>query len=187
MDSKKRTAAVLAAAVASTIALFAVPSGDARIIAGDITGGKKAPHMEFVVLHKLHGHMGFRWPGKVEGRFSDLMQRLETDAQFITAYHSSGLKNGDVIMVTGDVLRPGAGAEFEDLGVDCQLAVHVKGKRVQVGGKCDILIVDQDGRTIDHKGIIKPVLLPPHDGWILVYDDKEDGIGIYVHEAFGLE
>lgn len=172
--------------LAALTALLAT-SGNARVTAGSITGHGKLPHLEFIVLHKLHGHEAFQWPQQVQGRASDLLRALEHDAQFVVADHTAGLQDGDVLMINADVLRPGAGKGFDDLGVDCQLVVHEKGGSVSVSGRCDFMVIDQDGRMIDHKGIIPATRLSPGGAWQLAYRDAEDGIAIYVHEAFGSE
>ncbi|OIO56648.1 MAG: hypothetical protein COX57_03980 [Alphaproteobacteria bacterium CG_4_10_14_0_2_um_filter_63_37] len=154
------------------------------IVAGDITGGKKAPHLNLAVFHKLHGQEGFKYPEHL-GRTSFLTE-MEGKAQFVFVTHTAGLKDGDVVSVQTDVLREEGGA-FEDFGVDCQMAVHTKGESVSLSGFCDVLMVDQNNRMIDHKMVIKPVSMAAGRDWILIGVDEEDGIAIYADEEVGTE
>ena len=48
-------------------------------------------------------------------------------------------------------------------------------------------MMDQDGRIIDHKGIVKQVTLKQGADWQLIYYDAEDGIAVYANEEIGLE
>jgi len=156
----------------------------ATITAGDITGGEKAPHVNVAIFHKLHGQEGFTYPDHITS--SDILHALEGKAQFISINHTAGLKDGDVMTLSNDVLREGDG-DFEDFGVDCQLSVHVKGSDVTLAGMCQILLVDQDHREIEHKGVIKPVTMKSGADWQLIYYDVEDGIAVYADEEVGLE
>ena len=150
----------------------------ATVRAGDITGGVKAPHVNIAIFHKLYGHSDFIYPKTIEG--NKILQNTSGKAQFIAMSHTSGLKDGDVITMNNDVLRDGD-KNFEDFGVDCVLNVHIKPKDVSVLGMCQILIVDQDYREIDHQGIIKEQhITSTGSSWTLVYNDKEDGIAVYV-------
>jgi len=157
----------------------------ATIKAGDVTGGKKAPHVNIAIFHKLHGHDDFVYPASIPS--ADILHVTAGQAQFIAINHTSGLKDGDVIVISNDVLREGD-KNFEDFGVDCQITVHLEKQHATLAGMCQILIMDQDYREIDHKGIVKP-----HDvseggkGWQLIYNDKEDGIAVYADAEFGLE
>jgi len=152
--------------------------------AGDITGGAKAPHVNIAAFHKLHGQEGFTFPEHIEDH--NILHALDGKAQFIFMNHTAGLKDGDVITVSNDVLREDAG-RFEDFGVDCQITVHVKGRDVSLAGMCEFLMIDQDYREIDHKGIVTPKMMPPGQDWVLIYYDAEDGIAIYADENMGVE
>lgn len=160
-------------------------SAQSSITAGDITGGKKAPHVNIAIFHKLHGKESFVYPKDIAVR--DILHALQGNAQFISLNHTSGLIDGDIITLANDVLREGANDSFEDFGVDCQLSVRFKGDGVSVAGICQILMVDQDGREIEHKAIVKPTLLQGGKGWVLLYYDAEDGIAIYANEEIGIE
>jgi len=154
------------------------------IKAGDITGGAKAPHLNIAAFHKLHGQESFNYPKEIDKK--GILSTLDGKAQFIFMNHTSGLKDGDVITVSSDVLRDNAGS-FDDFGVDCQLSVHLKNKALSLAGICEFLMVDQDNREIQHKGIIKPIPLTTAGSWTLIYYDEEDGIAIYADNEFGLE
>jgi hypothetical protein len=156
----------------------------AKVTAADITGGVKAPHVNIAIFHKLHGQEGFTYPQKISGE--NILQSLHGKAQFISMNHTSGLKDGDVITISNDVLRDGA-EEFEDFGVDCQLVVHIKGTDVTLSGMCEMLFVDQDHRKIEHRGIVKPFVMHSGSDWELIYYDAEDGIAVYADEEIGLE
>ena len=157
----------------------------AKITAGDITGGKMSPHVNIAAFHKLHGQESFAFPQHIQG--DAILSALAGKAQFIFMNHTSGLENGDVIMVTNDVLRDNAGG-FEDFGVGCQLSVQIKESQdVQLAGMCEFLMVDQNHRQIDHKGVIKPTMLGSNKDWVLIYNNEEDGIALYADEEIGLE
>lgn len=180
----KRTGISLGmAAITAALLLALGPDIHASIKAGDITGGKKAPHVNIAVFHKLHGHDDFSYPKEVAS--GNILEAMQGKAQFIFLNHTSGLKDGDVISVATDVLRDQAG-DFEDFGIDCQMTVHLKGNAV-LSGICQILMLDQDGREIEHRAIVKPTTLASGKGWVLIYDDEEDGIAIYADENVGLE
>ncbi|MDQ6995189.1 MAG: hypothetical protein Q9M18_06300, partial [Mariprofundaceae bacterium] len=147
-------------------------------------GGKTAPHVNIAIFHKLHGHDDFVYPKTISG--VDIIASTLGKAQFIAINHSSGLKDSDVISISNDVLREDGGA-FNDFGVDCQLTVHVKQTDVTLAGMCEILMLDQDHREIDHKGIIKPFTMHASGDWELIYYDAEDGIAVYADENMGLE
>jgi len=154
------------------------------IVAGDITGGKKAPHLNLAVFHKLHGQEGFKYPEHI-GR-GDILGALEGKAQFVFVTHTAGLKDGDVVSVQTDVLRE-EGGQFEDFGVDCQMAIHTQGDAVSLGGFCDVLMADQNHRIIEHKMMIRPVTMEAGKDWVLVGVDEEDGIALYADEEIGIE
>lgn len=180
---KKRIYGAFTGAILATLAMWMVPI-QAKITAGDITGGVKAPHVNIAIFHKLHGHDGFQYPEHIKK--TEILQAMQDDAQFIAISHTAGLKDGDVITMSNDVLREGD-SSFEDFGVDCQLSLHVKGADVSLAGMCQILMMDQDGRIIDHKGIVKQVTLKQGADWQLIYYDAEDGIAVYANEEIGLE
>lgn len=183
LQHKLITGSLVLAAVLTTII---VGSGiQATIKAGDITGGKVAPHINIAAFHTLHGQEGFKFPDHIAD--SDIMSALHGKAQYLFMNHTAGLEDGDVIMVTNDVLRDNAGS-FEDFGVGCQLSVHIKdGQDAQIAGMCEFLMVDKNHRQIQHKGVIKPVTLHPGKDWVLLYNDIEDGIAIYADEEVGIE
>jgi len=131
----------------------------------------------------LHGHADYQYPKDIEA--SDIISATSGKAQFIAISHSSGIKDGDVLTIGTDILRDDAD-QFEDFGVDIQVAAHI-GQSVSVDGMIEILMMDQDGREIEHKGIIRPRTLQPGKDWVLVYDDEADGIAIYVDENVGIE
>jgi len=179
----KRVSLALVSLILAGVAALAVPI-QAKITAGDITGGKKAPHVNVAIFHKLHGQDAFNYPDYIAS--SDILHALEGKAQFISINHTAGLKDGYVMTLSNDVLREGDG-DFEDFGVDCQLSVHIKGTDVTLAGMCQILLIDQDHREIEHKGIIKPVTMKSGVDWQLIYYDAEDGIAVYADEEVGLE
>jgi len=178
----KKTSLTLLGLVLAGVALFTLPI-QAKITAGDITGGKKAPHVNVAIFHKLHGHDDFKYPEHIAA--ADILNAMSGQAQFISINHTAGLKDGDVLTSSNDILREGAG-DFEDFGVDCQLSVHIKDTAVTLAGMCQILMVDQDGREIEHKGIVKPFVMKSGLDWQLIYYDAEDGIAVYANEEFGL-
>lgn len=177
---KKITVAGLCLAI---FALVGMPI-HAKITAGDITGEKKAPHVNVAIFHKLHGQENFQYPKHIKGE--DILTTMAGKAQFIAINHTAGLQDGDIIMVSNDVLRDNAG-EFEDFGVDCQLSVQIKDTHVVLAGMCEMLLIDQDYREIEHKGVVKPAEMTPGAGWQLIYYDAEDGIAVYADEKIGLE
>jgi len=179
----KKTQMLLAGFILAGVGLLMMPV-QAKITAGDITGGVKAPHVNIAIFHKLHGHDDFQYPKHIDK--ADILHAMQGKAQFITIAHTAGLKDGDVMTISNDVLREGDG-DFEDFGVDCQLAVHIKGSEVSLAGMCEMLMMDQDGREIEHKGIVKPAIMEPGVDWQLIYYDEEDGIAVYADEEVGLE
>ncbi len=160
-------------------------SAQARITAGDITGGKKAPHVNIAIFHKLHGQESFTYPKSIKPQ--NILSAMQGKAQFISINHSAGLLDGDVVVVGNDVLREGANSHFADFGVDCQLTVHMQASAVELAGICEILMIDQDGREIEHKAIVKPTSIDTGTTWHLLYEDIEDGIAIYASAEIGLE
>ncbi|MDQ6972467.1 MAG: hypothetical protein Q9M30_07450, partial [Mariprofundaceae bacterium] len=160
------------------------PLTEAEVRAGDITGGKKAPHVNIAVFHALHGQEGYKFPAEIKAH--DVLNSLEGKAQFIFMNHTAGLKDGDVISVATDVLRD-EGGKFEDFGIDCQMTVHLKGNADVLSGICEILMLDQDGREIEHNAIIKPTSVASGNGWTLLHFDAEDGIAIYASADSGME
>jgi len=183
VNMKKVYLGLLAGLMMVGAAMFTAPL-QATITAGDITGGKKAPHVNIAIFHKLHGHDDFVYPKEIKG--ADIIQDTAGKAQFIAINHTSGLQDGDILSISNDVLRENAG-NFADFGVDCQISVHLENSQVTLGGMCQILIMDQDHREIDHKGIVKPYTMHPGADWELIYYDAEDGIGIYADENMGME
>jgi len=179
----KRIHLTVIGTILAGIGLLALPI-QAKITAGDITGGAKAPHVNIAIFHKLHGQDAFTYPEHIAK--DDILQVVKGKAQFIAISHTAGLKDGDVMTIANDVLREGA-SDFEDFGVDCQLSLHIQGKDVSLAGMCEMLMIDQDGREIEHKGIIKPVTMHSGGGWQLIYYDAEDGIAVYADEEIGLE
>ncbi len=177
-----RTLLSLAAGFAMMMAT-AIPL-DAKVTAADITGSAKASHVNIAIFHKLHGHEGFAYPRSIAA--ADILSAMAGKAQFVALSHTAGLQDGDVITMANDVLREGA-EDFEDFGVDCQMTVHVQGKVVTLSGMCEMLMLDQDHRQIEHKGLIKPVAMKPGSDWQLVYEDAEDGIAVYAAAEFGGE
>ncbi len=173
----------VAAVVLSAVLVVGLPI-QAKVTAGDITGGVKAPHVNIAAFHTLHGQEGFKYPDHIANH--DILGELHGKAQYIFMNHTAGLKDGDVITIANDVLREEAGA-FEDFGVECQLVVHIKGEDVKIGGMCEFLMVDKDHREIEHKGIVKATEMHPGSDWVLLYFNAEDGIAIYADEEIGLE
>ncbi len=172
--------------IATVIGLsLATWSTQATIKAGDITGGKKAPHVNIAIFHKLHGQEGFSYPAHIANH--DILSAMQGKAQFISVNHTAGILDGDVLTISNDVLREDAGKGFEDFGVDCQLTVHSKDNNISLAGICEILMVDQDGREIEHKAIVKPTTMEAGKDWVLLYNDEEDGIAIYADEEIGME
>jgi len=179
----KKYLLVTCAALVLTVIAIGLPI-QAKITAGDVTGGVKAPHVNIAIFHKLHGQESFSYPEKIAG--AGILQALAGKAQFISINHTAGLKDGDVVTIANDVLREDAGA-FADFGVDCQMSVHIKGGAVTLAGMCQILIDDQDHREINHKGIVKSRTIDAGSGWNLIYYDAEDGIAVYAESETGLE
>jgi len=172
-----------------TVGLFAVfmlieSPAQAKITAGDITGGQHAPHVNIAIFHKLHGQESFVYPKQIKK--GNILESLNGKAQFISINHTAGLKDGDVITISNDVLRDSDGS-FADFGVDCQLTVHVKGDDVTLAGLCQMLMVDQNNREIEHKGFVKSITMKPGEDWTLIYYDEEDGIAVYADEEVGIE
>ncbi|MDQ6974807.1 MAG: hypothetical protein Q9M10_07955 [Mariprofundaceae bacterium] len=179
----KKITLALVASVMAGLALLALPL-QATITAGDITGGAIAPHVNVAIFHKLHGHDDFVYPENIDK--NDILQATAGKAQFVLINHTAGVKDGDVITMSNDVLREGSG-DFEDFGVDCQISLHINGTDVTLAGMCQILMIDQDYRQINHKGTIKPITIHESTAWQLVYYDAEDGVAVYVNEEVGLE
>jgi len=174
----------IAAAVLLSAALLLGSPVKSTVKAADITGGKVAPHVNIAAFHKLHGQEGFKFPDHISDH--DILGALKGKAQYIFMNHTSGLKDGDVITVSNDVLRENSG-HFEDFGVDCQLSVSINGENVTLAGMCEFLMIDKDHREIEHKGIVKPTIMNPGQDWVLIYYNEEDGIAIYADEEIGME
>ncbi len=177
------------ASLFSIAVVFAIAASawgvQSSITAGDITGGKKAPRINIAIFHKLHGQESFAYPTSVGG--NDILQAMKGKAQFISLNHTSGLIDGDIITLTNDILREGANDNFEDFGVDCQLSVRLDAANAVLSGICQILMVDQDSRQIEHKAVVKPTTLQADHDWVLLYNDIEDGIAIYANNEVGTE
>jgi hypothetical protein len=173
---------MVAAAAMMMVTSYGVSSS---IKAGDITGGKKAPHVNIAIFHKLHGQEAYVYPQHIASH--DILNTTQGKAQFIALSHTAGVLDGDVLTISNDVLRENAGKGFEDFGVDCQLTIHIKNNNVNLAGICEILMVDQDGRGIEHKAIVKPTTMESGKDWVLLYYDEEDGIAIYADEEIGTE
>ncbi|MDQ6990703.1 MAG: hypothetical protein Q9M11_03125 [Mariprofundaceae bacterium] len=165
------------------MAVFIIPV-QAKSTEGNITSDKKIPHINIAIFHKLHAHDDFIYPKTING--ADIIAATFGKAQFIAINHTLGLKNGDILNVSNDVLRDHAGV-FSDSGVNCQISVHIKQTKLILAGTCQILMTDQDHHEIDHKGIIKSFTMHPHEDWQLIYDDDADGIAVYADENMGLE
>ncbi len=176
---------IMGAVAAMALAIIAVDLPvQAEIKAGDVTGGAIAPHVNIAIFHKVHGQESWKYPDHIaKGK---ILHVLDGKAQFILINHTAGLKDGDVIVIGSDVLRDDHGS-FEDFGVDCQMVVHIKGKDVELGGICEVLMVDKNHREIEHQGIIKKFTMHPGADWQLIYNDVEDGIAVYADEKIGLE
>ena len=179
----KKTYMMLAGFILAGVGLLIMPI-QAKITAGDITGGAKAPHVNIAIFHKLHGHDDYKYPEYIDK--VEILHATQGKAQFIAISHTAGLKDGDVMTISNDILREGDSA-FDDFGVDCQLTLHIKGSDVSLAGMCEILMIDQDGREIEHKGIIKPIIMKSGADWQLIYYDAEDGIAVYADEEVGME
>jgi len=145
-----------------------------------IAGIGKAAHANVAVFHF---HAGQKPPAEIKGH--DIIGQLHGKAQYLTLTHSTGLKDGDVIMVTSDVLRDG-GTSVEDFGVDCQLTLHVKNDSdVTVAGLCNVFVYSvADKREVESKLLIKPVHIDSDD-WKLVAWDEKENVAIYVDEEIG--
>jgi len=167
----------------TTAFLFSIPAYTS-VQAGDITGSVKAPHVNIAIFHKLHGHDAYTYPEHIQDH--DILNSTRGDAQFISLNHTSGLKDGDVISLSSDVLRDKSGA-FQDFGVDCQLGTHLDGNAMILSGMCSVHMIDQDGRKIKHLCIVKPVKVELGQGWVLLYNDIEDGIAVYASGSIGME
>ncbi|RME80577.1 MAG: hypothetical protein D6771_09335 [Zetaproteobacteria bacterium] len=115
-----------------------------------------------------------------------LLKAIEGHGRLLSYLHTTGLKDGDVIALSGDVLREGQGVE--DYGVDCELIVHVKNEQdVTMAGRCEVFIFDvAHHKEIARELLIKPTPLPQR-GWSLVAFDAEDGIAVYADEHIGAE
>ncbi len=175
---------LLLSATAAVLLIFG-PQAHATVTAGDITGGKKAPHVNIAVFHKLHGQESFQYPARIANH--DILGALRGKAQFVFMNHTSGLEDGDVISIASDVLRDSDGA-FEDFGVDCQMTIHITDEtHASISGICQVLMLDQDGRQIEHKMILRPHSLEAGKDWVLLYDNEEDGIAVYADEEVGIE
>jgi len=152
--------------------------------ASDAHSGAKSPHVNIAIFHTLQGQGGFQFPEKIAAM--NILQAVQGKAQFIIMNHAAGLKDGDVVSIASDVLRAGDD-EFEDFGVDCQFSIHIKGDGVSIGGMCEIMIMDQDGRIVEHKGFVKPFAMQAGEDWQLIYYDAKDGIAVYADENIGQE
>ncbi len=166
------------------LALALAAGADLTLAPADgIAGVGKAAHMNVAVFHV--------WSGKqpapeIKGDEVDLLTAWKGSAQMLGFLHTTGMKDGDVVMLQGDVMR-GDGASSEDFGVDCELIVHVKnGEKVTIAGKCDVLVWDvANKRQVKQKMILKPTEVG--DDWTLVGWDKKEHIAIYVNEEIGAE
>ncbi len=166
------------------VAMMVVVPIQAKVTAGDVTGGIKAPHLNIAIFHKVHGQEAFQYPDTIAK--SDILSSMLSKAQFISINHTAGLLDGDVVTIANDVLRDNAGA-FDDFGVDCQIIVHVKEALVTLSGLCQMMVMDQDHRKVEHKGMIKPFAMKHGSDWQLIYYDAEDGIAVYADEEIGLD
>jgi len=174
--------ATIGAICAATIAIAAAELSLAP--ADGIAGIGKAAHAELAVFYMLPGQTP---PKEVQGQGAlALLKALEGKAQLLAFSHSTGLKDGDVMLIANDVLREG-GNKAEDVGVDCEMILHVKNEEiVTVSGRCAVQVFDiSRGKQITRKLIIKPITLGKH--WTLVAYDEAEHVAIYMEEEIGTE
>jgi len=160
--------------------LFIMGEGETQGIAGI----GKAAHVQLAIFHVYTGEKP-----ATDITSSDeigLLQALKGKAQMLAYAHTTGVKDGDVLMATTDILR-GNETSAEDFGVDCQLFLHVKNDEdVSVGGLCTVEVYDiSHAKQVSAKVIIKS--MPVHSHWTLVGWDDQDHIAIYVNEEVGTE
>ena len=93
----------IAVAVLLSSALLLGSPVKSTVKAGDITGGEVGPHVNIAAFHKLHGQESFKFPDHISDH--DILGALKGKAQYIFMNHTSGLKDGDVIIVSIVVIR----------------------------------------------------------------------------------
>ncbi|MDX8401756.1 MAG: hypothetical protein R8K47_03900 [Mariprofundaceae bacterium] len=149
-----------------------------------IAGIGKAAHLNVAVFHV---HTGKKPPAEITGEDEiALLTALKGQARMLGYMHSTGMKDGDVVLLATDVMRE-EGGKVADFGVDCELIVHVaNGEKVSIGGKCEVEVWDMvNKRRVSDKLIIKPE--PVGDHWTLIGWSEVEHIAIYVDEEIGAE
>lgn len=150
-------------------------------ITSGIAGVGKAAHVNVAIFYMYDGN--YTPPKRIQGH--DIISQLHGKAQFLNIVHTTGVKNGDVLMMQADVLR-GSGEKSDDFGVDCQLVLHIKDESdVTIQGLCETFFFDiSHQEEVKAKTIIKPTLLEDK-GWNLIGYDAKDRIAIYADEEVG--
>ncbi len=164
----------------SLAGLFIISEGETQGIAG--VG--KAAHVQLAIFHVYTGNK----PAS-EIKSSDeigLLQALKGKAQLLAFAHSTGVKDGDVLMATTDILR-GNEQSLKDFGVDCQIFLQVKGgEKVSAGGLCNVEVYDiAHAKQVSSKIMIKNQAIGEH--WTLIGWDSREHVAIYLNEEVGTE
>lgn len=122
------------------------------------------------------------------GSFSEFIRAMD-GARLLMLAHSAKALPGDVINLQQDVLRAEKSGEFEDMGINCQLAFQyddaiASSPEYQITGDCQV--IDRfDGVNISLKAHIPTTDLPDSakgkDVWIEVYEESKSGVAIYAN------
>jgi len=122
------------------------------------------------------------------GTFSEFIRAMN-GTRLLMLSHSAESLPGDVINLQQDVLRGEKSGEFEDMGINCQLAFKyddtvVSSPEYQINGDCQV--IDRfNGINISLKAHIPTTDLPDSakgkDVWIEVYEESKSGVAIYAN------
>ncbi len=143
-------------------------------------------YVNIAAFHKVNA--SYAYEAAVFGKFSDFIAEMEKGSEIMFLNHTAGVKANDVITFNASVLRDGAGADFDDNGVNCSFSYKVEGEGDQaaynIGGLCHLL-VNTGGKQQKVKVVIPSADLPDTsqgvDVWAMIYEDKATGTAFYAN------
>ncbi len=102
--------------------------------------------------------------------------------------HTDDAIDGDVINLQLDVLRPEAGADIGDYGINCSLSFKDEttgdSPDYLIGGLCHLLRTGR-GKDLKLKAVVPMTHLPDTaqgvDAWVKAFEDPKTGVAIYAN------
>jgi len=138
-------------------------------------------HVHFAAFFATKGPGSVNYPDTVKG--DDIEgPMMKQGAEMMLFAHSVSVKDGDILNLQNDTLRSkGAGGEFDDFGLNCQISMKVDDS-MGVGGLCEIFVTR--GKE-NH--VIKPTPIKEQLVWYKVFEDKEQGVAGYFMKETGAD